>query len=81
MFNKVINWLKGRSTMFAIYFTIMGTVMAWFGKLDPNFIMLIGAVQGLVIAHSAKEDYFAGKRQDKDKEVVDTNGDSNGATK
>lgn len=80
MLKRIIRWMQGRSTLFATYFAIMGTIMAWVGKLDPNFIMLIGAIQGLVIAHSAKEDYFAQKDQPKQDEVKDTGGD-NGSTK
>ncbi len=78
MFKRVTHWLQGRSTLFAAYFAIMGTIMAWFGKLDPNFVMLIGAIQGLVIAHSAKEDWFASK---KDQNPPVDNGGDNGATK
>lgn len=69
--------------MFAIYFTIMGTILEWFNKLDPNFIMLIGAIQALVIGHSIKEDYFATKAKENEPKapvVVDQGGD-NGSTK
>lgn len=69
--------------MFAIYFTVMGTILEWFNKLDPNFIMLIGAVQALVIGHSIKEDYFAAKvkeNENKTPVIVDQGGD-NGSTK
>lgn len=58
MLSKLFRWLQGRHTGFAIYFTLMGTTLSWFHKLDINFIMLIGAIQSFVLAHSAKEDYF-----------------------
>jgi hypothetical protein len=53
-----MKWFQGRHTMFALYFTVMGTILAWCRRLDPNFIALIGAIQGLIFIHSAKEDYF-----------------------
>jgi hypothetical protein len=63
MFQKVIKWCQGRHTMFAIYFAVMGTVLAWCHRLDMNFIALIGAVQGFVFLHSGKEDWFSLKAQ------------------
>ena len=53
--------IGGRSTAFAVYFTIIGTVLQWFGKLDMQYIGLIAVVQALVLGHSVKEDYFAAK--------------------
>ncbi len=47
--------------MFAAFFALSGTVMQWYHHLDMNYVALIGAIQGLVLAHSAKEDYFASK--------------------
>jgi hypothetical protein len=61
MFKKVILWAQGRHTLFAAYFTIVGTILEWFHRLDANYIMLIGAVQTFVLGHSIKEDYFASK--------------------
>jgi hypothetical protein len=55
--------MSGRHTMFAVYFALMGTVLAWFHRLDMNFIALIGAVQGFVLLHSGKEDWFSLKAQ------------------
>jgi hypothetical protein len=61
MLQKLSRWLQGRHTMFAIYFALVGTVLAWYHRLDINFIMLIGAVQSFVLGHSIKEDWFAMK--------------------
>lgn len=61
MFERVIKWMAGRHTMFAVYFAITGTVLQCYHKLDGNFIALITAVQGFVFFHSYKEDYFAQK--------------------
>jgi hypothetical protein len=56
--SSIFKYLSGRHTAFAVYFTAMGTVLAWFHRLDTNFIMLIGAVQCLVLGHSIQENYF-----------------------
>ena len=58
---KVINFFCGRNTLMAIFFTIMGTILQWVGKLDMNYIMLIGVIQALVLGHSVKEDIFNSK--------------------
>lgn len=59
MLNKIFKWCSGRHTTFAVYFAGMGTLLAWFHRLDPNYVALVGAIQALIFAHSAKEDYFA----------------------
>jgi hypothetical protein len=56
MFSTIFKWCQGRHTTFAIFFTIMGTLMAWFHRLDPSYVALIGAIQSLILAHSWKED-------------------------
>lgn len=61
MFNKVARWMSGRHTLFAAFFAVAGTVLEVFHRLDMNYVALIGAVQGFVLMHSAKEDYFAAK--------------------
>lgn len=55
---KIFQYLSGRHTSFAVFFTLMGTLLAWFHRLDPSYVMLVTAIQGWVFAHSAKEDYF-----------------------
>jgi hypothetical protein len=52
--------VQGRHTLFALFFTGMGTVLAWKQKLDPNFVALATVMQGWVFAHSYKEDKFQG---------------------
>lgn len=59
-FSKLVTWCQGRHTLFAIFFTVMGTLMAWFHRLDPSYVALIGAIQAFVFAHSYKEDHFDG---------------------
>lgn len=46
--------------MFALFFTAFGSTLAWFHKLDPNYVALATAMQGWVFAHSVKEDKYQG---------------------
>lgn len=62
MFQKAIKWFAGRHTMFAFLELALGTVLAWFGHLDLAYVALVGTVQGLVLGHSVKEDYFDKKK-------------------
>lgn len=57
----IFNFLGGRATAFAIFFTIAGTTLAFMGHLDASYVALITAIQGLVFAHSWKEDYMEHK--------------------
>jgi hypothetical protein len=61
MFKRLTDYLQGRHTTFAIFFALSGSFMQWFHHLDGNYIALITAVQGLVLAHSAQENYFSAK--------------------
>jgi hypothetical protein len=65
-FKKSVEWCQGRHTLFAVYFALSGTALQWYHRLDMNYVALITAVQGLVLAHSVKEDYYKDK-DDKDK--------------
>jgi hypothetical protein len=58
IFGKIAGYVQGRHTLFALFFTGMGTVLAWRGKLDPNFVALAATMQGWVFVHSYKEDRF-----------------------
>lgn len=55
---KLFSFFQGRATAFAIVFTIVGCTLAFKGKLDANFALFVTAIQGLVFAHSLKQDYF-----------------------
>lgn len=55
------NFFQGRATAFAIAFTICGIVLAFRGKLDANYALFVTAIQGLVFAHSCKEDWHQQK--------------------
>jgi hydrogenase/urease accessory protein HupE len=58
---KMFAFFQGRHTFFALFFTLMGTIMAWYHRLDMSYVALVTAVQGLVFAHSYKEDQFGGQ--------------------
>jgi len=70
MFKKLIIWAQGRHTLFAGIELILGTVLAWFGKLDMAYVALCGTVQAMVLGHSIKEDYF-GKKDGGEKDGAD----------
>jgi hypothetical protein len=69
------SFFQGRATTFAIAFSVVGLWLAVHGKLDANYSLFVTAIQGLIFAHSCKEDWheqrMAGLRQgdadDKDK--------------
>lgn len=63
-FKSVMNWCQGRHTAFALYFAICGTVLEAFHRLDPSYVALVTAIQGLILAHSYKEDKFNGNGND-----------------
>ena len=52
----VFNWCCGRATFFALLFTVTGIVATFTGHLTTEFVALIAAIQGLVFAHSWKQD-------------------------
>jgi len=55
----IFGFFQGRATFFALAFTVTGIVLAFKGKLDMSFVGLVGAIQALIVLHSAKEDYFS----------------------
>lgn len=57
------SFFQGRATTFAILFTVCGLILAFQGKLDFNYAAFVTAIQGLVFAHSCKEDWFAKQNQ------------------
>ena len=51
------NFFQGRATAFAILFTVCGLVLAFTGKLTVEYSAFVTSIQGLVFAHSCKEDW------------------------
>lgn len=62
------SFFQGRATTFAIVFTICGLILAFQGKLTGEYVALVGAIQTLIIGHSLKEDWFARRSQQNDKD-------------
>jgi hypothetical protein len=57
------NFFQGRATAFAILFTIFG-IVGFLKHYDlTSYALFVTAVQGMVFAHSCKEDWASIKRQ------------------
>ncbi|PWT75523.1 MAG: hypothetical protein C5B59_08575 [Bacteroidetes bacterium] len=61
MFKKILIWMQGRHTFFAFLELALGTALAWFHRLDMSYVALVGTIQGMVLGHSIKEDWFEKK--------------------
>ena len=46
-----------RSTVFAIFFSITGYILATKGLLNNEYVLLIGAIQSLVVVRAIGDDY------------------------
>jgi hypothetical protein len=55
---KLFALCQGRHTFFALFFTIAGTTLAAFHRLEMPYVAMITAIQGYVLLHSGKDDYF-----------------------
>ena len=54
---------QGRATFFAIVFTICGLI-GFFRHIDlTSYALFVTAIQGMVVGHSLKEDYFEMRRR------------------
>lgn len=56
--NKLFALCQGRHTFFAGAFSVVGTAMAWYHKLDSTYVTFVTVMMGFILGHSAKEDYF-----------------------
>lgn len=63
MYSKLVSYFRGRHTLFLVACMSIGVVMAWFHRLDGNLVTLLLGLQGMVLAHSVKEDYFKSNGQ------------------
>lgn len=59
--DSIFQVAQGRHTFFAAFFAVTAFVLAWYGKLTNSYAATITALQGMILAHSVKEDYFAAK--------------------
>jgi hypothetical protein len=74
---SIFNFFQGRATAFAILFAGVGIRLAFMGKLDANYALFVTAIQGLIFAHSCKEDWHEQKMAELDeREDHDKNPDS-----
>jgi hypothetical protein len=63
---SIFNFFQGRATAFAILFAAVGIRLAFMGKLDANYALFVTAIQGLIFAHSCKEDWHEQKMAEMD---------------
>jgi len=66
-------WM-GRCTFFATAFSVVG-LYGWLilGRDLTSFALFAGAIQALLLAHSAKEDWNDQKQQQAQQQVVEVN--------
>jgi hypothetical protein len=60
MFQKIADYFGGRHTLFVVSCMTIGIVMSWFHRLYANLVSLLLGLQGLILAHSIKEDHYSG---------------------
>jgi len=56
MFKRLTNYFDGRHTLFICFFSVTALILAWFGKLNSQYVAMVTALQAFVLVHSAKED-------------------------
>lgn len=59
----------GLSEFYALIFSASGIILAFKGKLDGNFAAMIVAVQGLLVAHDAIDDFLNHKKEERNDQV------------
>lgn len=65
MFKAILEKLQGRHTAAVCFFSMVGTALQVFHRLDSTYITFVTVMMGFVLGHSVKEDYFAKKDDDK----------------
>lgn len=59
------SFFQGRCTFFAILFSVCGLI-GFFKHYDlTSYALFVGAIQAMIVAHSAKEDWISLRRPDK----------------
>ena len=53
---KLIDMARGRTTLFASAFFVMGNALHWFHRLDSTYIGFMSVLMGFILGHSVKED-------------------------
>lgn len=67
----LFNFFQGRATAFAILFSAVGIRLAFMGKLDANYALFVTAIQGLIFAHSCKEDWHEQRMEELSQNVAE----------
>lgn len=57
----LFQWLQGRTTTFLVFFTVSGTGLHIFHRLDPTYITFIGVIMGFALGKSVQDDVSAAK--------------------
>jgi hypothetical protein len=55
----LFQWLSGRTTTFLVFFTLAGTTLHIWHRLDGTYIGFVTVIMGFVLGHSIKEDVTA----------------------
>ena len=55
--NRIYWFFGGRSTFFALWFFVVGCVLAFHDKLSANYVALAGAIQALIAVRSVAQDH------------------------
>lgn len=61
MIEKFHNYFGGRTMAFAYISLVLGSVLAFIGKLLPSYAALIGALATIVTARSVAQDFTNNK--------------------
>lgn len=76
--NPVFKYLQGRTTTMIWFFSIVGTGLQVFHKLDYTYVGFVGLILTVAMGHSIKEDWHGlklngnGHKDDDDSEVKET---------
>ena len=62
-FGVIYRQFGGLSEFYAFVFMAAGITLAFLGKLDSNFAAMIVAVQGILCAHDAMDDFLQHKKE------------------
>ncbi|VVB51681.1 Uncharacterised protein [uncultured archaeon] len=57
LFCRVTDMFNGTCRFFAVVFSTVGIILAFMGKLEANYVALVGAIQALLVTHSIGQDY------------------------
>ncbi len=61
---RFFDFFGGRSFAFAVIAFVLGTTLAWFGKLSFEYVGLIGAIQGLITYRAIRADQISTQPND-----------------